>query len=124
MFAELVFLCRRKKFEGIDELINDKGYMRPPGLQGVVVPVSCSSPRFSAHSGDASPQYSDFDVETDHFESELVKVEKLESSRESPVHNDEYDNSGRVTARVVDPEKLETLQHGESHSNFQSVSMP
>lgn len=97
--------------------------MRRPGLQGVVVPVSCSSPRFSAHSGDASSQCSDFDAETDHFEPELVKAEKLESSRESPVHNDEYDNSGCVTPKVADSDKLETLQHGESYSNFQSMSM-
>lgn len=87
--------------------------MRRPGLQGVVVPVSCSSPRFSAHSGDASSQYSDFDAERDNFESESVKAEKIESSRESPVHNDGYDNSGCVTPRVADVDKLETLQHGE-----------
>jgi len=97
--------------------------MRRPGLQGAIVPVSCSSPRFSAHSGDDSLQYSDFDAETDHFEPELVKAEKLESSRESPVDNDGYDNSGRVTPRVADSGKLETVQQGESHSNFRSMSM-
>lgn len=114
MLTEIGFLCRRKRFEGIDELINDKGYMRRPGLQGVVLPVSCSSPRFSAHSHDASSQGSDFDAETDHFQPESVKAEKLESSRESPVHNDEYDNSGSVTPTVED--KLGTLQHGEISS--------
>lgn len=87
--------------------------MRRPGQHDAVMPASCSSPRFSAHSGDASSQYSDFDADTDHFERESVKAEKLESSRESPVHNDENHNSGCVTPKVVDSDKLETLQHGE-----------
>lgn len=111
----------RKIFEGIDELINDKGYMRRPGLQRAIVPVSCSSPRFFAHSGDASLQYSDFDAETDHFEPELVKAEKLESSRESPVDNDGYDNSERVTPRVVDSGKLVTIRQDVIEMQFKSI---
>lgn len=114
-FLYFGFWCRRKKFDGIDELYNDKGYMCRPGQHDAVMPASCSSPRFSTHTGDASSQYSDFDADTDHYERESVKAEKLESSRESPVHNDENHNSGSVALEVADSDKLETLQHGESH---------
>lgn len=111
----------RKKFDGIDELYNDKGYMRRPGQHDAVMPASCSSPRFSTHTGDASSQYSDFDADTDHYEPESVKAEKIESSRGSPVHNDENHNSGSFALEVADSDKLETLQHEVIEQQFKSI---
>ena len=114
-------LCRRKKFNGIEELTNDKGYMRRPGLQEVVGPALSSSPRFSAHSGDASHNF-DKDAETDRIQPELMTSESLESGRESPAHSHELDKSGYVTPTVEELDKLEVLEHGESHSTTQSIT--
>ncbi|KAG0580342.1 hypothetical protein KC19_4G166300 [Ceratodon purpureus] len=115
------FNSGRKKFEGIEELLNSEERIRRPGLQGVVVPVSCASPRSSAQSSDASSQSSDFDVETDHFQPNLMNAEMLEGSRGSPVHNDGVDRSGYIMPSVEDLENLETLQHDVIEQQFKSI---
>lgn len=119
----MIFLCRRKKFEDIEELLSDKDCMLRPGLQGVVVPVTCTSPLNSVHSGDTPSQSSDFNAEADHFQSNLTSAEILESNRGSPVHNDGVDMSRHITPTVEDSDNLEMLQHGESHSSVQSMPM-
>lgn len=116
-------LCRRKKFNGIEELMNDKGYMRRPVLQEVVGPVLSSSPGFSAHSDDASSHNSDEHTETDHTQPELTTSELLGSGGQSPVHNHELDASGYVTPTVEDSDKLEVLEHGESHDKLQNITI-
>ena len=113
----MIFLCRRKKFEGIEELLNDKDWMCRPGIQGVAVPVSHTSPCISAHSGEAFLQSSDFDAESDHFQPNLTNAEMLENNGGSPVHNDGIEGSGNITPTAEDSDNSETLQQGESHSN-------
>lgn len=103
--------------------MNDKGYMRRPGLQEAVGPVSSSSPLSSAHSSGSSLHNSDEDAEIDRIQPELVTSELLEIGRESPVHSHELDESGFVTPTVEDSDKLEILDYGESHCNIQSIIM-
>lgn len=97
----LVFSCRRKKFEGIEELLADKDSTRRPG----VVPGLCSSSRLSARSGDASSRFSDFDAEDD------LDQSKAASSIGSPTHSDRHYKSGYATSIADSEDKL--LQHGE-----------
>lgn len=116
-------MCRRKKFDGIQELINDEDSTRRSGLQEAVGLVSSSSSRFSEHSGDDFSHSSDDDAKVEHTQPELMKSEMPESSRESPVHSYGLDKSGSVAPTVEDSDKLEMLQHGESHCNVQSMFM-
>lgn len=111
----------RKKFNGIEELMNDKGYMRRPGLQEAVGPVSSSSPHSSAHSSGSSLHNSDEDAEIDRIQPELVTSELLEIGRESPVHSHELDEGGFVTPTVEDSDKLEILDYEVIEPQFESM---
>lgn len=107
-----VSFCRRKIFEGNEDLHNDKDSMRRPCLQGVV-PATRSSPCFSACNGDASSHTSDVDAERDHNQSEPP------SSTGTSVHNGWPYRSGYVMPIVDDSEDhLEIPQNGELLSHI------
>nr|PNR57530.1 hypothetical protein PHYPA_004524 [Physcomitrium patens] len=103
----------RKKFDGIEELMSDKGYMRRLDLQNVTVSRSHSSPRFSAHSEDFPTHSSDFDAEDDHIHSEPSEPEMVESGTAHKMNTDGLDESECETPTGQDSDKLERSKHGE-----------